>query len=218
MGGVGVVQISCVGLCDNYVLRLNHVQSNSLTHHSVFGGLSFWRSLNSKLTPSSTRSLKAWQNEWSMKWSMPPMTKRIWTLPARKLTIVFQGETEAMCFFPNDQANASSKNTLKKKIQNKMTRWIKMGQIFPNIFFRFLKLPPIWENLTGIFGQIYVPCNLWGLDAEGQPMKPSKDPLFSCVKPDQETISTVKERWTCPFLELLFSLNSSERSEISECE
>ena len=92
--------------------------------------------------------------------------------------------------------------------QNKMTRWIKMGQIFPNPIFQVFKTPPIWGH---------VDRNLWanirtatlGLDAEGQPMKPSKDPLFSCVKPDQETINTVKERWTCLFLEFVL-LNSSE--------
>lgn len=158
---------------DNYVLRLNHVQSNSLTHQAVFGGLSFWRWLNSKLTPSSTRSLKTWQNEWSTKWSMPPMTKRIWTLPARKLTIVFKVRPKRFGFFQSPTKYIKKYSEIPN--QHKMTRWIKISQIFPNKpFFRRFFHPKIWESLTGIFGQ-RLPCNSWLV-------------RFGCRRPADEAI------------------------------
>ena len=39
------------------------------------------------------------------------------------------------------------------------------------------------------------PLSAWpGLDTEGKPIKQSKDLLFRCVKPDEETIKEVQER------------------------
>ena len=49
------------------------------------------------------------------------------------------------------------------------------------------------------------PLSAWpGLDTEGKPIKQSKDLLFRCVKPDEETIKEVQERGkkatVCPFV------------------
>ena len=122
----------------------------------------------------------------------------------------FQGETEELWIFPNDQQNTSKI----PKLPNQNIRQdesIKMGQFFflTPFFHRFYPPPILGHFFTEIFQppanqQLFNFMTLSGLDAEGQPMKPSKDPLFSCVKPDQETINTVKEtmkRVVHPYLE-----------------